>query len=72
MVLIDASKLSDEELSSYDEMMIECGLKVEKLSPLAMDLWSEVLRELDLRGLVERISGTYDNLGQLRVRRLYH
>jgi len=69
MVLFDASVLTDEALISFDDMMVECVLKVDKVSPLAVNLWTEVLKELDLRGRVVLISGSYDDVGNSRIRR---
>jgi hypothetical protein len=51
--------------------MIEVSLKVDRFSALALSIWDETLRELDLRGQVELISGSYEDVGNARIRRLY-
>lgn len=70
MVDINAKTLTDEALTSYDKMMVECTLKIEHVSPLAMSIWAEVLRELAVRKFVELVSGSYDDLGNALIRRL--
>ncbi len=70
MSAIDAQSLTDEALLSYDDMMIECLTKIEHFSPLATSIWAEVLRELDLRKLVELVSGSYEDIGNARIKRL--
>jgi hypothetical protein len=65
-----ASELSTELLLSYDDMMFECTIKVEKFSPLAVAVWSAVLRELDARGKVKLISGSYDDIGNALIQRV--
>lgn len=70
MPTFDARPLSDEVLDSFDEMMTECVAKIERFSPLAVSIWSDVLRELDRRGRVRLVSGSYDDLGNALVQRL--
>lgn len=60
---IDAAKLTNKALADYDAMMIEATIKVEKFAPLAVNIWSDVLKELDRRGKVKLISGSYDEVG---------
>jgi hypothetical protein len=69
--MIDVSIFTDEALEGYDQMMIEATLTVNRFSALAVSIWDEVLRELDLRGKVQLISGSYDDVGNARIRRLY-
>ena len=69
--MIDASALTDEALTGYDEMMVETGIKVEKLSAVADTIWSDVLKELDKRQLVRLVSGSYEKLGDAATHRLY-
>ena len=69
--MIDVSVFTDEALEGYDQMMIEASLKVDRFSALALSIWDEVLRELDVRGKVELISGSYEDVGNSRIRRLY-
>ena len=68
--MIQASQLNDDELLAYDHMMRECVMKVERFAPLAVRLWSAVLKELDRRGRVRLVSGSYDDVGNALVERL--
>ena len=70
-VLINASSLSDDALKSYDNMMLECIAVIEKFSPLAISVWTEVLRELDVRGFVRITSGSYEDIGNALIQRLW-
>lgn len=70
MAAINLKDLSNEALLGYDDMMTECFIKIEKLSPLAVSILSEVLRELDRRGLVKLLSGSYDDIGNAHIMRL--
>jgi len=70
MLVMNVDKMSDQDLKSYDEMMVECATKVENFAPLAAGVWSDVLKELDRRGKVRLISGTYDNVGDALIERL--
>ena len=70
MAIIDARPMTDEALQGYDEMMVECTVKVEKFAGLATAVWSDVLRELDRRGKVKLVSGSYDDLGNALVLRV--
>lgn len=70
MGFIDAEKLTTEALESYDDMMTECVIKVEKFAPLAVNIWSDVLKELDRRGRVQLASGSYDDIGNSLIQRL--
>jgi hypothetical protein len=69
--MIDAANVTDEALQSFDQMMIEVALKVDRFSPLAVEIWAEVLRELDVRGMVRLVRGTYEDVGNSLVERLY-
>lgn len=69
--MIDASNITDEALQGYDQMMVEAVLKVEKFAALAVNIWQEVLRELALRGQVRLISGSYEDVGNSLIERLY-
>ena len=61
--------MTDEALNDYDVMMVECVLKVEKFASLATTVWSDVLKELDRRGKVKLVSGSYDDLGNAIIAR---
>ncbi|SEA01759.1 hypothetical protein SAMN05428936_101871 [Pelagibacterium halotolerans] len=60
---IDASTMTTEALESYDDMMQESAMKVGKFALLASLIWSDVLKELDKRGRVRLVSGSYDDIG---------
>ena len=68
--IINIGELQDEALVNYDRMMIEVSLKVADVSALAVSIWSLVLKELDQRGRVRLISGSYDDVGNALVERL--
>lgn len=68
---IDFGKMKDEELKDYHEMMDEVTLKVDKVSPLAVGMWSAVLKELDKRQLVRLVSGSYDDVGNAAIQKLW-
>jgi hypothetical protein len=70
MPAIDASRITIEALESYDDMMVECVVTVKNLAPLAMAVWSEVMKELDRRGRMKLISGSYDDIGNVLVQRV--
>ena len=67
---IDATNLKLDALIAYDEMMVECITKVEKFAALATAIWTDVLRELERRGKVRLISGSYDDLGNALIQRI--
>lgn len=69
MPAINAAAMTDEALISYDRMMVECVLKIDEVAALAIAVWSDVLRELDHRGFVQLVSGSYDDVGNAIVRR---
>jgi hypothetical protein len=70
MPSIDAASVKIEALLAYDDMMVECVTKVEKLAPLAVSIWTDVLKELDRRGKVQLVSGSYDDVGNALIQRL--
>ncbi|MBV1691871.1 hypothetical protein KRR38_30455 [Novosphingobium sp. G106] len=62
----------DEELQDFDLMMMEIGaVGVNTVSRLALDIWVDVLRELDRRGLVELVRGSYDDVRSAQITRLH-
>lgn len=67
---IDIPNISTHELESYDDMMTESAVHVHKFSTLAVAVWTEVLKELDKRGRVELVSGSYDRIGDALIRRV--
>ena len=69
--MIDATRYSDEDLQNFDSMMVEVVVRIERISALAVSMWSEVLKELDLRGKVKLVSGSYDNVGSAKIQRLW-
>jgi hypothetical protein len=68
--MFDASNVTTDALVDFDSMMIECAIKVEKVAPLALSLWSDILKELDRRGKVQLVSGSYDDIGNAAIVRL--
>lgn len=71
MGYISTEMLSDNALERYDQMMIECTIKIEIFSELAGGIWSDVLKELDRRGRIKLVSGSYDDVGNVMVQRIY-
>jgi hypothetical protein len=70
MPSIDAASLKLEALIAYDKMMIECALTVKNIAPLAVSIWTDVLKELDRRGKVRLVGGSYDDVGNAIIQRL--
>jgi hypothetical protein len=70
MQIIDASKMTDKALLDYDDMMMECVPTIKNFASLATMVWSDVLKELDRRGKVKLISGSYDDLGNALITRI--
>jgi hypothetical protein len=70
MPCIDATKMTDQALDDFDAMMVECVTKVEKFASLATTVWTDVLKELDRRGKVKLVSGSYDDLGNALITRV--
>jgi hypothetical protein len=70
MPYIDATRMTNEALEGYDKMMVECSIKIEKFASLAGFVWGDVLKELDRRGKVKLVSGSYDDVGNALVTRL--
>jgi len=70
MNLLNAPEtITDEALQAYDAMMLDCVLRT-NIAPLAVKVWSDVLKELDRRGKVRLISGFYDDVGNALIQRL--
>lgn len=67
--MFDASNVTTEALVAFDDMMIECACGMD-VAPLAVEIWSGVLKELDRRGKVKLVSGSYDDLGKASIIRL--
>lgn len=70
MRAINASQFTDDALLAFDDMMTECVAKVEKFAPLAAGVWADALQELEKRGKVKLISGSFDDIGNALVQRL--
>lgn len=69
--MIDVAKLDDKTLQDFDQMMVEAGIKVEKFAALGTFVWQEVLKELDKRGQVRLDVGSYNDVGNALITRLY-
>ncbi|MBZ9927772.1 hypothetical protein FJW04_22000 [Mesorhizobium sp. B2-7-3] len=67
---IHADAMTLEALEGFDDMMMECVAKVENFASLAVMVWSDVLKELDKRGRVRLVSGSYDEVGSAIIQRL--
>lgn len=70
MPCIDAAKMTDQALDDFDVMMVDCLLKVEKFASLATAVWTDVLKELDRRGKVKLVSGSFDDVGNALITRV--
>jgi len=68
MVHIGAARMTDA-LQKYDAWMIESLLKVSSTA-LGIAVWSDVLKELDHRGKVRLINGSYDDIGNALIHRI--
>lgn len=68
---IDFGAVPDDELQGHDQMMIKCILTVRDISALSMQIWAATLKELERRGKVQLVRGTYDDLGNAAIVRLY-
>lgn len=69
MPVIDATKLDDAALEAYDAMMVECVPLIKSYATLAVNVWRDVLKELDNRGKVKLVSGSYDDIGNALILR---
>jgi len=67
MPAIDVKLFADDALKSYDQMMVDCIPRLESFSSLALAVWSDVLHELDRRGFVEPVPGSYDAAGKALI-----
>lgn len=70
--MFDVTKLSDKDLQDFDQMMIEVAIKVEKVSYIVLAMHREILKELDSRNQIKLINGSYDDLGNAAIQRLYN
>ncbi len=68
---IDLSAATDDNLKSYDQMMIDCSVMVDATSSIAFVVWSHVFKELRNRGLVTLVTGSFDNINDARIARNY-
>lgn len=68
--LILADKMTDDALLSYHSFMNYACVGVEDISSLAMAVWTDVLKELDKRGKVRLVSGSYDDIGNALIQTL--
>ena len=70
MRAFDASKFTDEALLELDDMLTEAILKIEKIPSLAVALMADTLQELERRGKVKLISGSFDDIGNALIKRV--
>ncbi|SDB13903.1 hypothetical protein [Agrobacterium fabrum] len=69
MRVFDASRLTDEALLAFDKMMNETYLRVVDISSLGVSLHADALEELEKRGKVKLVSGSFDDLGNALIQR---
>jgi hypothetical protein len=69
--MFDATTIPDENLHEYDQMMVKMNPRVRRFAPSANALWAVVLRELDVRGQVQLLCGSYEDPGNAKIRRLH-
>ena len=65
------SGLTTDVLQAYDQMMLQVALSFEDLAPLAVWIWSSVLKELAERGRVTLMSGSFDDVENALINRDY-
>ena len=53
------------------QMMVEASIKVERFASLGTYIWQEVSKELDKRGKVRCDVGSYNDVGNSLITRLY-
>ncbi|CUW87480.1 hypothetical protein AGR1B_Cc110150 [Agrobacterium fabacearum S56] len=70
MRAFDASRFTDEALLAFDTMMNETYLKVADIAPLIISLHADALEELEKRGKVRLVSGSFDDLGKALIQRI--
>lgn len=71
MISFDLGKMPTEELTSYDDMMVNTRLRIENIAKLSVQLWSAVLKELGVRKVITLVSGSYDDPGNALIHRSY-
>lgn len=71
MSFIETKDLATDALKEFDNFMTRTTVEIEPTSAIAYNVWSNVLKELDKRGEVTLISGSYDNIGNALIRRLW-
>jgi hypothetical protein len=59
-----------EGLEAYDDAMLHCQLTGVPTAPEEMATWAAVLRELQARGRVRLLSGSFEDIGKANIRRL--
>lgn len=69
--MIDPRTLTNKTLESYDTMMMRIAARCGAIPELAMQIWSCVLVELNIRGRVQLMRGSYDNVRDAEIRRIY-
>jgi hypothetical protein len=65
--MFDATTIPDENLHEYDQMMVKMNPRVRRFAPSANALWAVVLRELDVRGQVQLLCGSYEDPGNAKT-----
>lgn len=70
MRAFDASRFTDEALISFDTMMTAAYLSIRDIAPLAVSLHADALQELEKRGKVRLVSGSFDDIGNALIQRV--
>lgn len=67
----DPAKMTDEALVSFDKATLHRMLTVRDIASSEIASWSAVLKELDRRGKVKLVSGSFDEPGDALIHRWY-
>lgn len=71
MALIETKNITNDALKSFDDFMVQATLGSGSASIIACAVWSDVLRELDKRGELVLVDGSYDDAGNASIKRLW-
>lgn len=69
--MIDPRTLTNQALEGYDMMMMDMAARSEVVADLAVEVWARVLIELNIRGRVQLLRGSYGDVRHAEIRRLY-
>lgn len=63
--------IESEVLIAFDKAMLKTSLKTEQFIPLLLVMWGNALKELEKRRLVRLICGSYSDVCDALICRLY-